>query len=134
MNDSIARGRLGSISPFFIVRALEPSVDFYRTKLGFEVIHSSPEREPFFAIVRRDGASLMLKEIAPEIAPMPNANRHPWASWDAFVHASDPDDLAVEFESRGVMFEARLADTEDGLRGFSVHDHDGYALFFGRPR
>lgn len=134
MNDSGTRAGLSSISPFFIVHALTPSLDFYRAKLGFEVAHVSPDVDPFFAIVRRDGASLMLKQIAPEISPTPNPSRHPWASWDAFVHTPDPDVLSLEFEASGVTFAARLADTDDGLRGFSVRDHDGYTLFFGRPR
>ena len=133
MSDSTARALLSSVTPFFIVRKLARAVAFYRDGLDFEVTFQSPEPEPFFAIVRRDGASFMLKEIAPEVAPMPNATRHAWASWDAFIHTQDPDALAAESAARHVVFEAPLADTADGLRGFSVRDHDGYTLFFGRP-
>jgi hypothetical protein len=46
----------------------------------------------------------------------------------------DPDALAAEFTSRGVMFSEPLKDTSDGLRGFELKDVDGYVLFFGRPR
>jgi hypothetical protein len=46
----------------------------------------------------------------------------------------EPDGLAAEFTSRDVTMSAPLSDTSDGLRGFEIKDHDGYVLFFGRPR
>jgi hypothetical protein len=46
----------------------------------------------------------------------------------------DPDALAAEFTSRGVLFSVPLKDTDDGLRGFELKDVDGYVLFFGHPR
>jgi hypothetical protein len=46
----------------------------------------------------------------------------------------DPDALATEFTSRGVIFSVPLMDTHEGLRGFELKDTDGYVLFFGRPR
>jgi hypothetical protein len=64
---------------------------------------------------------------------VPNRSRHPDARWDAYVHVPDPDALADEFRDRGVTFSAPLTDTDDGLRGFELTDHDGYVLFFGRP-
>jgi hypothetical protein len=75
---------------------------------------------------------LMVKAVG--VDPEPNARRHPWAPWDAYVNVSDPDALAAEFESRGVAISVPLKDTSDGLRGFEVKDIDGYVLFFGRPR
>ena len=75
---------------------------------------------------------LMFKAVGAD--PQPNFTRHPWARWDAYVNAPDPDALAAEFMSRGVVFSVPLKDTEDGLRGFELKDADGYVLFFGRPR
>lgn len=92
----------------------------------------APEDEPFFAIPDRDGVRIMIKAILPEVQPLPNPSRHPWAKWDAFVHVPDPDGLADEFATRGVTLHEPLADTEDQLRGFGVKDVDGYVLFFGR--
>ena len=125
---------LGAIAPFFIVREIGAAVDFYRDRLGFELVHASPKPEPFFAIVERGGARIFLKAIAPDVAPLPNVARHPWARWDAFVSTAYPDALAAELESRGVAFREPLEDTQDGLRGFALADADGYVLFFGRPR
>lgn len=123
---------LRSIAPFLIVRDAEAAAAFYRDRLGFEVTHLSPQPEPFFAIVARDGVQIFLKAIA-DVAPLPNPERHGWARWDAYVDAPDPDALAAEYEGRGVEFREPLAGTGDGLRGFAVGDADGYVLFFGRP-
>jgi catechol 2,3-dioxygenase-like lactoylglutathione lyase family enzyme len=123
---------LEKMCPFFIVSSVDLTIAFYRDKLGFERWHQQPEREPFFAIVGRDGAMLFIK--SGEAPPMPNAKRDPEMRWDAYVPVDDPDGLAAEFVSRGVTFSVPLRDTHDGLRGFEVADPDGYVLFFGRPR
>ena len=122
---------LDKMSPFFIVSSVAQTIAFYRDKLGFETWHQQPEGEPFFAIVGRDGAMLLVK--SGEVKPAPNARREPAMRWDAFVTVNDPDALAAEFVGRGATFSAALQDTPDGLRGFEVTDPDGYVLFFGRP-
>jgi catechol 2,3-dioxygenase-like lactoylglutathione lyase family enzyme len=131
--ESPVRAALSAISPLFVVSDLQQAMAFYRERLGFEVTHQSPVPDPFFAIVARDGVQLMLKVVANDVGALPNRSRHPYARWDAYVHVPDPDALAAEFRDRGVTFSAPLADTDDGLRGFELADHDGYLLFFGRP-
>jgi catechol 2,3-dioxygenase-like lactoylglutathione lyase family enzyme len=128
----MTRPILNGIAPFFIVRNARAAVAFYRDRLGFDCIYQGPEDDPFFAIVCRDGAMLMVKAVG--VNPAPNRTRHPWARWDAYVSVPDPDALAAEFTSRGVVFSVPLKDTSDGLRGFELEDTDGYVLFFGRPR
>jgi catechol 2,3-dioxygenase-like lactoylglutathione lyase family enzyme len=131
--ESPARTALSAISPLFVVSDLQRALTFYRERLGFEVTHQAPAPDPFFAIVARDGVQLMLKVVAEGVGALPNRSRHPHARWDAYVHVPDPDALAAELRDRGVTFSAPLADTDDGLRGFELTDHDGYLLFFGRP-
>jgi len=127
------RAALSAISPLFVVSDLKQALTFYRDSLGFDVTHQAPAPDPFFAIVARDGVQLMLKVVAENVGAMPNWSRHPHARWDAYVHVPDPDALAAELRDRGVTFSAPLTDTDDGLRGFELTDHDGYVLFFGRP-
>jgi len=124
---------LTSIWPFFIVSRLKDSVSFYVNKLGFELKYTGPEGDPFWAIVGRDMISIMLKEIAEDIKPIPNHTRHEWARWDAYISTADPDALFEEYSSGGVTFHQAIKDDEDGLRGFEIKDADGYVLFFGRP-
>jgi catechol 2,3-dioxygenase-like lactoylglutathione lyase family enzyme len=129
-----ARAVLGAVSPFFIVSNLQRALDFYRDDLGFEVTFTGPDTDSFFATVQRDAAQILLKVVADGVEALPNRRRHPDARWDAFIYVADPDTLASEFESRGVVFSAPLSDTDDGLRGFELADRDAYLLFFGRPR
>lgn len=123
---------IDGISPFFIVQHLDAALTFYRDMLGFAVTFRGPEDDPFFGIVRRDGAMIMVKDVG--IEPLPNCKRDGGARWDAYLYVMDPDALAAEFMSRGVTFSEPLKDTDDGLRGFELKDTDGYVLFFGRPR
>lgn len=122
------------IAPLFIVTDLKTSIAFYVEKLGFEVRYIGPDEDPFFAIVGREQVSVMLKHIAPDIHPIPNHTRHPWARLDAYISTADPDALYEEYVAAGVIFHQHILDDADGLRGFEVMDADGYMLFFGHPR
>jgi catechol 2,3-dioxygenase-like lactoylglutathione lyase family enzyme len=126
------RPDITGISPFFIVRNATSALAFYRDRLGFDVTFQEPADDPFFGIVSRGGAMIMLKEVGEE--PVPNHTREAAARWDAYLAVPDPDALAAEFASRDVEFSEPLQDTHDGLRGFELKDVDGYVLFFGRPR
>jgi catechol 2,3-dioxygenase-like lactoylglutathione lyase family enzyme len=128
----MTRPAIAGIAPFFIVADVGAALLFYRDRLGFEVTFQEPAHDPFFAIVRRDAAMIMLKAVGVE--PLPNWVREPAARWDAYLNVPDPDALAAEFAARGVTFSVPLQDTQDGLRGFELKDPDGYVLFFGRPR
>jgi len=128
----MTRPFIGNISPFFIVEDVPAALSFYRDRLSFEVTFQEPAHNPFFAIVNRDRAMIMMKSV--EVKALPNCERDPAARWDAYVYVPDPDALAEEFTSRGVGFSVPLKNTHDGLRGFELEDADGYVLFFGRPR
>ena len=126
------RAEISGIAPFLIVSHAPSSLSFYRDRLGFEITYQEPADEPFFGIVCRGRAMIMLKDVG--VDPLPNYKREPAARWDAYLYVPDPDALAVEFGSRNVEFSEPLKDTHDGLRGFELKDADGYVLFFGRPR
>ena len=90
-----------AITPCFIVDNLQVTLDFYQSKLGFEITYKGGGNgdgngDDFWAFVRRDGVMISLKAIAPEIHPQPNHSRHEWARWDAYIHTSDPDSLYEE--------------------------------------
>jgi catechol 2,3-dioxygenase-like lactoylglutathione lyase family enzyme len=128
----MTRTEISGISPFFIVHDTPAALSFYRDQLGFEITFQEPAHDPFFGIVRRGSAMIMLKDVGMD--PLPNYQREPSARWDAYLYVPDPDALAAEFTSRNVEFSEPLKDTHDGLRGFELKDRDGYVLFFGRPQ
>ena len=121
---------LVSITPFFIVKNLQASIAFYRERLGFQLDFQGPEGDVYYAGVSRDGASIMLKQILPDVLPQPNHTRHAWARWDAYVITMDPDALFDEFRHHGVSFVQELSFIDDGLWGFEITDADGYVLAF----
>jgi catechol 2,3-dioxygenase-like lactoylglutathione lyase family enzyme len=88
------------ISPFFIVSNVDQTIAFYHDKLGFETRFQEPGRNPFFAIIGRDGAQIFVKSDN-AVSPLPNPRRHPFMRWDAYVNAPDPDALAAEFATHG---------------------------------
>jgi catechol 2,3-dioxygenase-like lactoylglutathione lyase family enzyme len=128
----VTKPEISSIAPFFIVQSVAAALSFYRDRLGFDITFQHPDDDPFFGIVSRDGAMILLKAVG--VDSLPNRRREPQARWDAYLHVPDPDALAAEFSSRNVAFSEPLQDTHDGLRGFELEDADGYVLFFGRPR
>ena len=134
---------ISAIAPFFIVANVPAALAFYRDKLGFEITFRGPSPEDeFFGIVNRGGATIMFKALGAIcdgkevlVEPIPNFGRKPAFSWDAYVDVPDPDALAAEFASRGVVFSIPLTDRDgDGVRGFVIRDIDGYGLFFGNHR
>jgi catechol 2,3-dioxygenase-like lactoylglutathione lyase family enzyme len=126
------RPDISAISPCFIVSNVDETIAFYCDNLGFETRFKEPARDPFFAIVGRDGAQIFIKAVK-DVQPLPNHKRHHYMGWDAFVYVPDPDALAAEFAGNGAAFSKPLEDTHDGLRGFEISDPNGYVLFFGRP-
>lgn len=128
----MTKAEIEGISPFFIVKDASASLSFYRDRLGFEITFQEPAEDPFFGMVNRGRAMIMMKDVG--VDPIPNYKREPMARWDAYVYVPDPDALAAEFSSQDVEFSEPLKDTHDGLRGFELKDPDGYVLFFGRPR
>jgi catechol 2,3-dioxygenase-like lactoylglutathione lyase family enzyme len=127
---------LNTVAPFFIVDDLAATIAFYKSRLGFSVLHQGggeEGRDDFWAIMGRDRIMLMFKAIAPEVHPQPNHSRHEWARWDAYINTDDPDSLYAEFVGRQVPVHRELANTSDGLRAFEITDNSGYVLCFGRP-
>lgn len=121
------------ISPFFIVKDLKASVRYYIDRLGFSLAFEGPgQDDTYYASVSREGANIMLKQIAPDVLPCPNHTRHGWARWDAYIYAVDPDPLFAEFKQRGASFGKELSFIDTGLWGFEVFDADGYVIAFFR--
>jgi catechol 2,3-dioxygenase-like lactoylglutathione lyase family enzyme len=126
---------LNSVIPLFIVDDLAETIQFYQSRLGFEVHHQGGDGKgaDFWAMLGRDQVTLMFKHIGPDVHPQPNPSRHEWAAWDAYVFTSDPDLLYTELLAKNAPMRRQLADTSDGLRAFEITDNSGYVLCFGRP-
>jgi uncharacterized glyoxalase superfamily protein PhnB len=123
--------KLFGVAPYFIVDDIHASAEFYRDKLGFEFnqIWGEP---PQFVIVRRDGASIMLKSIGSIGHGRPNHTVHPNAGWDAYIRVKNADAIYREFRSRGVKITREIEKTYYNCRDFDIEDNSGYILCFGQ--
>ena len=128
----MTRPKLEAISPSFIVSNVEQTIAFYRDKLGFETRFLQPEKDPFFAVIGRDGAQIFIKAER-DVAPVPNHTRHRHLRLDAFVTYPTPMRSPPNLPIRRSL--QRTAQGHE-RRSPRLRDHrsDGYVLFFGRPR
>jgi len=113
---SLPSAEIGVATPILRVNAIETSLAFYATGLGFELLW----RDAGFACVGRGEASLMLCE---------GGQGHP-GGW-AYIGASDVDVLAAEFRGRGVVLRHPPTNYPWGAREMQVADPDGNVLRFG---
>ena len=116
--------RLTSFAPQLLVADLERSMVFYR-KLGFQF------RDPwegFYAIGRRDGLELHLKESPP------SPDRQWRREHEHLDAAAGVDGIEAFYEqcvAGGITVVKPLAPTQWGTKDFYIEDPDGYIIAFG---
>ena len=119
-------------APYFPVADVEHAASHYERVLGFtrEYAAGSP---PEFAIMTRDGLSIMLR-IAPDATRI-SPNESQGGTWDAFFWVRDVRALHEELVANGadiaygLIFQAAYRMDE-----FAARDSSGYVLGFGQPR
>jgi catechol 2,3-dioxygenase-like lactoylglutathione lyase family enzyme len=117
-------------APYFPVADVEQSAAHYERVFGFrrEYVGGSP---PQFAILSRDGLSIMLRLVpSPErISP----NEKQGGTWDAFFWVRDARALLEELRAKGADVVYGPTVQEYRMEEFAVRDRDGYVLGFGQP-
>ena len=127
-------GCRGRVVPRLRQCPVDENAQFIVERLGFELDFQGPPGDVYYGQVSRDGIGIMLKEILPDVLPIPNHTRHEWARWDACIYTPDPDTLFDECRHRGASFVKELSFIDDGLWGFEISDADGYVIAFFRTR
>ena len=118
-------------APYFPVTNLEESADHYERILGFhrDYVGGNP---PEFAIVSRDGLSVMLK-LVPASAPIA-PNEKQGGTWDVFFWVRDARALHAELAERGAdVVYGPIVQQAYHMEEFAVRDREGYVLGFGQP-
>lgn len=117
------------VVPILYVADVRRSLDCYAGRLGFEVLQVSGE-PPFYAEVRRDGASLGLRLVhAPVIDPAVRARET--MLWQASIRVGDIKALYLEFLAAGATIQTPLQRDPFGPQFFSIEDPDGNLVGFG---
>ncbi len=117
-------------APYFPVADLEGSAVHYERVLGFhrDYVGGAP---PQFAILSRDGLSIMLRLVpAPDrISP----NERQGGTWDAFFWVRDAKSLHAELLAKGAdIVYGPVVQKEYDMEEFAVRDREGYVLGFGQ--
>jgi catechol 2,3-dioxygenase-like lactoylglutathione lyase family enzyme len=124
--------------PALPVRDAADAVEFYRGRLGFEVLH----HDGGFAVLRRDAAVLHLWQAGDESWRQRDSLDRPVQSGaESFIagtascriRVDGVDDLYDELRSSGVLHPVSkdgLSDTDFGTREFATLDADGNLLTF----
>lgn len=124
-------GQLLRSAPYFPVADVEQSASHYERVLGFQREYSGGT-PPEFAILSRDGLSIMLRRVpAPDrISP----NERQGGTWDAFFWVRDAQGLFAELSAKGadIVYGPVVQDAY-GMEEFAVRDREGYVLGFGQP-
>lgn len=117
-------------APYFVVRDLAASLDYYCDALGFARPRLWGE-PPTFAMPGRDGFIFMLNEVEDSSHIRPNRTRGGY--WDAYVWVRDAEALYAAFAAGGAEFSYGLTiQHEYNNKEFAVLDPDGYMIAFGQ--
>ena len=125
---------LKKLTPNLMVEDVARTLAFYREVLGFQVLTTLPEQEPFdFAIVQRDGVELMfqsrlsLSDNVPALTGVPIG-----ASQTFYIEVEGVRELYQALHEQ-VEIVVDFHTTFYGTQEFYFRDINGYILSFSEP-
>ena len=117
-------------APYFPVADVEHTALHYERVLGFtrEYVAGSPLQ---FAIMTRDGLSVMLRAVQDATRIVPNERQG--GTWDAFFWVRDVYALHAELVANGadIVYGPVLQEAYS-MHEFAARDSSGYVLGFGQ--
>jgi hypothetical protein len=115
-------------APYFPVADVAASANHYQTVLGFTSEYTAGSE---FAIVSRDGFSIMLRRVSDPAKIVPNEAQG--GTWDVFFWITDAQSLHDELRANGAdVVYGPIVQAAYAMKEFAVRDHDGYVLGFGQ--
>jgi hypothetical protein len=124
-------GQLLRSAPYFPVADVGRSAEHYERVFGFRVDYSAGT-PPQFAIVSRDGLSIMLRLVPKPEHIRPSEKQG--GTWDAFFWVRDACALHAELQASGadIVYGPMIQEAYQ-MEEFAVRDQDGHVLGFGQP-
>ncbi|MGL4369898.1 MAG: VOC family protein [Spirochaetota bacterium] len=118
-----------SITANLKVESIERSLDFYKKKLGFDIVMSNPESAPVWVMLKNGGAEIMLqqKESIDEEYPMLAGKSA--GALTFYVMVEDSPALYDKIKT-SVEIIKPLHETPYGRKEFAVKDPDGFIFTF----
>ena len=121
--------KLTGIAPQFVVPNVVRTAEYYRDKLGFEILGFFAE-PPVYAMVRRDSAEIHFGKADSETIQLNEAIRKGLGS-DVYIFVTDVNSLFEEFRSRDVEILEGPVRREYECTEITVKDCNGFKLVFG---
>jgi catechol 2,3-dioxygenase-like lactoylglutathione lyase family enzyme len=120
---------LTGIAPQFVVQDVVKTAEFYRDKLGFELLGYFAD-PPVYAMVRRDSAEIHFGKADSDKIQTNEAVRRGLGT-DAYIFVTDVNALYNEFVERGVeIIEGPIKRIYECIE-ITVKDCNGFQLVFG---
>ncbi|HEU4628452.1 MAG TPA: VOC family protein [Gemmatimonadaceae bacterium] len=120
-----------SVVPTFLVSDVGTTARWYAERLGFRIVGTFPEAEPWgYASVMLGPAELMLLRLDGYEKPDLAARRGAAGVWDAYVRLDGVHAFHERVRARGVVT-VPLRKQPYGDWEFEVRDPNGYVLVFG---
>ena len=122
-------GQPTAIAPILLVTDIAASIAYWCDKVGFEAI--TFEQAPFFAIMKRGEARIMLQQVAPGTTITPNWKLHEKTS-NVFIWVDDAKALYEELVGRGAIIDWELYEAPYGALEFGIQDLDDQDIAFSQ--
>jgi len=121
---------LTRVAPVLLVSDILASVAYWRDQVGFPDVQTYGDPANF-AMVHRDGLTLMLCQAPPDHVVAVN-----WRVvdkiWDVYFWVDNADELYADLQRRNAKIDYTLYDTPYGCREFGIQDLDDHDIAFGQ--
>lgn len=125
----MAKCEFTGLAPQFVVTDVVGTAEYYRDKLGFEILGFFAE-PPVYAMVRRGNAEIHFGKSDGDQTQTNEDVRHGLGT-DAYIFVSDINELLTEFLAAGVeIVEGPIKRIYDCVE-ITIRDCNGFQLVFG---
>jgi lactoylglutathione lyase len=121
-----------NLTPELLVENIEQTINFYTKVLEFETVMTFPEEEPFFAIIKNSGVTIMLYERKPFGEEIPAFKNSPIGGTVAlFIEVSDLDTSYEKIKDQVKIIQTPH-ETSYGTKEISFEDCNGYVIILNQ--
>lgn len=119
--------KITGVAPILLVKDVITSSEWYRDKLGFNIVsyYGNPSN---FAIIERDYSYLMFCNFKGDLKPNWKLTKD---TSNVYFWVDEVEKLYKEFIERGAKIDFTIHDTPWGTREFGINDLDEYDISFG---
>ncbi|MFL6467130.1 MAG: VOC family protein [Pyrinomonadaceae bacterium] len=121
--------KLSGIAPQFVVPDVVATAEFYRDKLGFDLLGYFAD-PPVYAMVRRDNAEIHFGKADTESIQVNETVRRGMGT-DAYIFVTDVNAIYEEFKERSVEIVEGPIKRIYECTEITVKDCNGFQLVFG---